>query len=58
MPPPNWNTAPRTPRSRSPKFLIDAAGAAIAAGHYGAGMADVRQAIPQLEARRVAGHSD
>ena len=40
--------------TRSPKFLIDAAGAAIAAGHYGAGMAAVRQAFPQLEARRVA----
>jgi soluble lytic murein transglycosylase len=40
--------------TRSPKFLIDAAGAAIAAGHYGAGMAAVRQAIPQLEARRIA----
>jgi soluble lytic murein transglycosylase len=39
--------------TRSPKFLIDAAGAAIAAGHYGAGMAAVRQAIPQLEARRI-----
>jgi soluble lytic murein transglycosylase len=37
-----------------PKFLIDAGGAAIAAGHYGAGMAAVRQAIPQLEARRIA----
>ena len=40
--------------THSPKFLIDAAGAAIAAGHYGAGMAAVRQAIPQLEARRIA----
>ena len=40
--------------TRSPKFLIDAGGAAIAAGHYGAGMAAVRQAIPQLEARRIA----
>ena len=40
--------------THSPKFLIDAAGAAIAAGHYGAGMAAVRQAFPQLEARRVA----
>jgi soluble lytic murein transglycosylase len=39
--------------THSPKFLIDAAGAAIAAGHYGAGMAAVRQAIPQLEARRI-----
>ena len=39
--------------TRLPKFLIDAAGAAIAAGHYGAGMAAVRQAIPQLEARRI-----
>ncbi len=40
--------------TRAPKFLIDAAGAAIAAGHYGAGMAAVRQAIPQLEARHIA----
>ena len=40
--------------TRAPKFLIDAAGAAIAAGHYGAGMSAVRQAIPQLEARRIA----
>jgi len=40
--------------THAPKFLIDAAGAAIAAGHYGAGMAAVRQAIPQLEARRIA----
>jgi soluble lytic murein transglycosylase len=39
--------------THSPKFLIDAAGAATAAGHYGAGMAAVRQAIPQLEARRI-----
>jgi soluble lytic murein transglycosylase len=39
--------------TRSPRFLIDAAGAAIAAGHYGAGMSAVRQAIPQLEARRI-----
>ena len=40
--------------THAPKFLIDAGGAAIAAGHYGAGMAAVRQAIPQLEARRIA----
>jgi soluble lytic murein transglycosylase len=40
--------------THAPKYLIDAAGAAIAAGHYGAGMAAVRQAIPQLEARRIA----
>jgi soluble lytic murein transglycosylase len=39
--------------THAPIFLIDAAGAAIAAGHYGAGMAAVRQAIPQLEARRI-----
>ncbi len=36
-----------------PKFLIDAAGAAIAAGHYSAGIQAARQAFPQLEARRV-----
>ena len=40
--------------THAPKFLVDAAGAAIAAGHYGAGMAAVRQAFPQLEARRIA----
>lgn len=40
--------------TRAPKFLIDAGAAAIAAGHYGAGMSAVRQAIPQLEARRIA----
>jgi soluble lytic murein transglycosylase len=40
--------------TRAPKFLIDAAGAAIAAGHYGAGMQAVRQAFPQLEARRIS----
>ena len=39
--------------THSPKFLVDAAGAAIAAGHYAAGMMAVRQAFPQLEARRV-----
>jgi soluble lytic murein transglycosylase len=39
--------------THSPKFLVDAAGAAIAAGHYAAGMSAVRQAFPQLEARRV-----
>jgi soluble lytic murein transglycosylase len=40
--------------SRSPKFLVEAAGAAVAAGHYGAAMLAVRQAFPQLEARRVS----
>jgi soluble lytic murein transglycosylase len=40
--------------THAPKFLIDAAGAAIAAGHYNAGMSAVRQAIPQLEARRIS----
>jgi soluble lytic murein transglycosylase len=39
--------------SRSPKFLVEAAGAAVSAGHYAAGMVEVRQAFPQLEARRV-----
>jgi soluble lytic murein transglycosylase len=37
----------------SPRLLVDAAGAAIAAGHYAAGMATTRRAFPQLEARRV-----
>jgi soluble lytic murein transglycosylase len=37
----------------SPKLLVDAAGAAIAAGHYATGMAAMRQAFPQFEARRV-----
>jgi soluble lytic murein transglycosylase len=41
-------------RTHAQKFLIDAAGAAIAAGHYGAGMSAVRQVFPQLEARRIA----
>ena len=40
--------------TRAPKFLIEAAGAAIAAGHYGAGMQTVRQVFPQLEARRIS----
>jgi soluble lytic murein transglycosylase len=39
--------------THSPKYLVGAAEAAIAAGHYAAGMAAVRQAFPQLEARRV-----
>ena len=43
--------------TRSPKFLIDAAGAAIAAGHYGAGMAAVRQAIPATRGAAHRGHS-
>ena len=38
----------------APKFLIEAAGAAIAAGHYGAAMQTVRQVFPQLEARRIS----
>jgi soluble lytic murein transglycosylase len=40
--------------SRAPRLLVDAAASAIAAGHYSAGMVAMRQAIPQLEARRVA----
>ena len=40
--------------THSPKFLIEAAGAAVAAGHYAAGIVAVRQAFPQLEARRVS----
>jgi soluble lytic murein transglycosylase len=39
--------------TRSPKYLVDAAGAAIAAGRYAAGMSAVRQVFPQLEARRI-----
>jgi soluble lytic murein transglycosylase len=39
--------------THAPKFLIEAAGAAIAAGHYGAGISAMRQAFPQLEARRI-----
>jgi len=39
---------------RYPKLLIQAAESANAAGHYGAGMAAVRQAFPQLEARRIS----
>ena len=37
----------------SPKLLVDAAGAAVAAGHYATGMVAMRQVFPQLEARRV-----
>jgi len=40
--------------THSPKFLIDAAGSAVAAGHYGVAMLAVRQAFPQLEARRIS----
>ena len=40
--------------TRAPKFLIAAAGSAIAAAHYGAGMSAIRQVFPQLEARRIA----
>ena len=38
---------------RVPRLLIDAAGAAIAAGHYAVGISAMRQVFPQLEARRV-----
>ncbi len=40
--------------TRAPKFLVEAGGAAVAAGHYAAGMVAIRQAFPQLEARRVS----
>jgi soluble lytic murein transglycosylase len=40
--------------ARAPQLLIAAAASAINAGHYAAGMVAMRQAIPQLEARRVA----
>jgi len=39
--------------TRAPRLLIDAAGAAIAAGHYSVGITTMRQVFPQLEARRV-----
>ncbi len=39
--------------TRAPRLLVDAAGAAIAAGHYAVGITAMRQAFPQLEARRV-----
>ena len=39
--------------SRAPRLLLAVAAAAVAAGHYGAGMLAVRQVFPQLEARRV-----
>jgi len=39
--------------THSPQLLIDAAGAAISAGHYSAGMVDVRRVFPQIEARRI-----
>jgi len=38
---------------RAPRLLIDAAEAAIAAGHYAVGITTMRQVFPQLEARRV-----
>jgi soluble lytic murein transglycosylase len=38
---------------RSPRLLLGAAEAAIAAGHYGVGISAMRQVFPQLEARRV-----
>ena len=38
---------------RVPRLLIDAAGAAIAAGHYAVGITAMRQVFPQLEARRL-----
>jgi soluble lytic murein transglycosylase len=38
---------------RVPRLLIDAAGSAIAAGHYSVGITTMRQVFPQLEARRV-----
>jgi len=39
--------------ARVPRLLIDAAGAAIAAGHYAVGITAMRQVFPQLEARRL-----
>ncbi len=39
--------------TRSPDLLVAAGEASIAAGHYAGGMAAVRQAFPQLEARRI-----
>jgi soluble lytic murein transglycosylase len=38
---------------RVPRLLMDAAGSAIVAGHYGVGITTMRQVFPQLEARRV-----
>jgi soluble lytic murein transglycosylase len=38
----------------APRYLIDAANSAIAARRYGAGMAEIRQVFPQLEARRIS----
>jgi soluble lytic murein transglycosylase len=39
--------------THAPQLLVDAAAAAIAAGHYAAGVTAMRQAFPQLEARRL-----
>ncbi len=39
--------------NRVPRLLMDAAGSAIAAGHYGVGITTMRQVFPQLEARRI-----
>jgi len=40
--------------ARSPRLLVDAATAAVAAGRYSAGIVTMRQAFPQLEARRIS----
>ena len=39
--------------SHAPRMLLEAAAAAVAAGHYSAGFVAMRQVYPQLEARRV-----
>jgi soluble lytic murein transglycosylase len=39
--------------TRAPRLLINAAGAAVSAGHYAVGITTMRQVFPQLEARRV-----
>jgi peptidoglycan lytic transglycosylase len=39
--------------SHAPRMLLEAAAAAVAAGHYSAGFVALRQVYPQLEARRV-----
>jgi soluble lytic murein transglycosylase len=40
--------------TRSPRLLVDAANAAVAAGRYSVGIVTMRQAFPQMEARRIS----
>ena len=48
--PPSWNCARLTPTTGEPRLLLEAAQAAVDAGHCGAAIVTVRQIYPQLEA--------